>query len=39
MAELLAKTPLFPTTTRTLEMIERGERFAECECSYKDTEY
>ena len=36
---LLAKDRLFPTTAKTLDMIERGETFAEDVCVYKKSEY
>lgn len=37
--ELLAHTPLFPTTAHTLDMIESGIAFAEAECTYTEEEY
>lgn len=37
--ELLAKTPLFPTTEMTLELLETGGQFAEITCTYTPDEY
>lgn len=37
--ELLARTPLFPTTAQTLAMLDTGATFAETECVYNEEEY
>lgn len=37
--ELLAKDKLFPTTAKTLAMIEQGQLFAEAVCVYDKTDY